>query len=437
MLVEHGTLDLALELLEAPRLPMVGPAIPLHGGRSLVIEHVAVRDARAVRGFVGTPFDGSIASRSWNGQVWEYPQAGAGAGVGYAFHGNDGLHVRLADAVGFDAVQIHGGVRADLYAPSIPYTGDTDTLPRHRFVGRTLRSRALFADRIDAGSVSLTHVTDGVIADAVFFRLHDQIPTPAPRQWPLGQTWTPHSRIGLDAIGIEFEAQQAPRELTLIVEDPLDPRLQLMTVDVQVDGSGPILAVLDVIDQVIPPGTGVTVRAVDAQGDAWTDASVRLYTTTPELAVAEALPYRRFLVKTLFACLSEPRPWTGLPREGDLDAWFERHPMGDQLRQLFEAVDSALQLDPLDEEMLQVEQWLYRARRRPELKDPVLTGALAHASSEAPDWARWARATWLTARRVPAWWLDHRLVDGWDGAMFLQEVKTLLEDPTLMFMEMV
>jgi len=32
--------------------------------------------------------------------------------------------------------------------------------------------------------------------------------------------------------------------------------------------------------------------------------------------------------------------------------------------------------------------------------------------------------------------LDHRLVDGWDGAMFLQEVKTLLEDPTLMFMEM-
>jgi pyruvate dehydrogenase E2 component (dihydrolipoamide acetyltransferase) len=32
--------------------------------------------------------------------------------------------------------------------------------------------------------------------------------------------------------------------------------------------------------------------------------------------------------------------------------------------------------------------------------------------------------------------LDHRLVDGWDGAMFLQDVKALLEDPTLMFMEM-
>ena len=33
--------------------------------------------------------------------------------------------------------------------------------------------------------------------------------------------------------------------------------------------------------------------------------------------------------------------------------------------------------------------------------------------------------------------VDHRIVDGYDGAMFLQDVKTLLEDPTMMFMEMV
>ncbi len=33
--------------------------------------------------------------------------------------------------------------------------------------------------------------------------------------------------------------------------------------------------------------------------------------------------------------------------------------------------------------------------------------------------------------------LDHRVVDGYEGAMFLQHVISLLEDPTLMFMEMV
>jgi pyruvate dehydrogenase E2 component (dihydrolipoamide acetyltransferase) len=44
---------------------------------------------------------------------------------------------------------------------------------------------------------------------------------------------------------------------------------------------------------------------------------------------------------------------------------------------------------------------------------------------------------------VPRWLmnlsisLDHRVVDGWDGAMFLQDVKSWLEEPTMMFMEMV
>lgn len=33
--------------------------------------------------------------------------------------------------------------------------------------------------------------------------------------------------------------------------------------------------------------------------------------------------------------------------------------------------------------------------------------------------------------------VDHRIADGYDGAMFLQEVKGYLEDPTLLFMEMV
>ena len=33
--------------------------------------------------------------------------------------------------------------------------------------------------------------------------------------------------------------------------------------------------------------------------------------------------------------------------------------------------------------------------------------------------------------------LDHRVVDGFEGAQFLAAVKEYLEDPTLMFMEMI
>jgi pyruvate dehydrogenase E2 component (dihydrolipoamide acetyltransferase) len=50
----------------------------------------------------------------------------------------------------------------------------------------------------------------------------------------------------------------------------------------------------------------------------------------------------------------------------------------------------------------------------------------------------------VRAGQIVARWLmnlsisvDHRLADGYDGAMFLQDVKALLEDPTTMFMEMV
>jgi pyruvate dehydrogenase E2 component (dihydrolipoamide acetyltransferase) len=43
-------------------------------------------------------------------------------------------------------------------------------------------------------------------------------------------------------------------------------------------------------------------------------------------------------------------------------------------------------------------------------------------------------ARWLMNLSIS---IDHRLADGYDGAMFLQDVKALLEDPTTMFMEMV
>ncbi|RMH39217.1 MAG: 2-oxo acid dehydrogenase subunit E2 [Deltaproteobacteria bacterium] len=53
------------------------------------------------------------------------------------------------------------------------------------------------------------------------------------------------------------------------------------------------------------------------------------------------------------------------------------------------------------------------------------------------------RAMVVDGQIVPRWMmnlsisLDHRIVDGWDGAMFVAEVKSLLEDPTMMFMELV
>ena len=70
-------------------------------------------------------------------------------------------------------------------------------------------------------------------------------------------------------------------------------------------------------------------------------------------------------------------------------------------------------------------------------------GEDAFAEESVPAWQGYRpdMATMLgfvfTDLGVDAGVLHLNHLDGWDGAMFLQEVKSLLEDPTLMFMEMV
>ena len=103
-----------LTLVQTGRLEMAGPPISVPAdGKRVVVTEVPVADSRVVRGFVGTPFDGTQRSRSWSGRIWEYPMPGGGAGVGYAYRNNDGLHVRLADSLGFDVIQVRGGIRAN------------------------------------------------------------------------------------------------------------------------------------------------------------------------------------------------------------------------------------------------------------------------------------------------------------------------------------
>lgn len=92
-----------------------GPAIPLQPGEWTVVTKLPVADCRALKGFIGSPVDGSLESWDWSGKSWEYNQRGAGAGVGYAYRGNDGLHITLADKGGFNALLIRGGARAKLY----------------------------------------------------------------------------------------------------------------------------------------------------------------------------------------------------------------------------------------------------------------------------------------------------------------------------------
>lgn len=107
------------------------------------IEKIQVTDCRAVRGFLGTPVDGSIQSWGYRGAIVEYPDTGkegydAGAGVDYSFNDNDGLHIGLCDGIGFDAVILRGGAHTRLYNDAASLVEPKGTVPLYEFHGRTI-----------------------------------------------------------------------------------------------------------------------------------------------------------------------------------------------------------------------------------------------------------------------------------------------------------
>ncbi|MBT4497436.1 MAG: hypothetical protein HOC74_06930 [Gemmatimonadetes bacterium] len=381
---------------------------------------------------------------------------GGGAGVGYAYRNNDGLHVRLADSLGFDAIQVRGGVRADLYEGSVDYRKPGDAERIYSFQGRALTSRVNFGERIEADRVSFFDVADGVMADVSFFRIGRELPEGIVSRESrrvggeigaaegIGARFSDEERrtFALDsemsggvlrleagevvhllspsleedtplaAVELAFSLENADRAgLTVAVQDPIDPRLELTGVDVEVAGEGTTRLVLDFPDQVVPEGGRVWLtlksdRALELSGPDGGAAEVVLYGTTREIAQRQALAYRKFLLKSLFACASEPRPWNRIGRRTDLEEWFRNESMGDQVKEIFETVDHCLWLDPEDEIARQYDTWMWRNRRglppfEPRLEQPV---------PGAPEWALWVREAWLAARKVPAWWLDHRLV---------------------------
>ena len=446
-----------LRLVQMGRLEVTGPAIPVPAdGEQIVISEVPVTDSRVVRGFVGTPFDGTQRSRGWNGQIWEYPMPGGGAGVGYAYRDNDGLHVRLADSLGFDAIQVRGGMRADLYIGTADYREPGDAEKVYTFPGRTLTSRVNFDRRVGADRVSFFDVGDGVMADVSFFRIGRKLPeeTFPLENWRVGeeidaaeavrarfsdedrrtfslgsgQSDAPlHFDVGevvhlrslplkddtpLAAVELLFSLESTDRAgLTATVQDPIDARLELTGADVEIAGEGVVRLVLDFPDQIVPAGgqlwlTIESDRALELAGPDGGAPEVILHGTRSEIALRQALPYRKFLLKSLFACASEARPWNRIGRRTDLQAWFRTEPLGDQVKQVFDTVDHCLWLDPDDGIARQYHLWMWQNRRGL----PPFEPHLEKRTSDAPEWALWARQAWLAARKVPAWWLDHRLV---------------------------
>ncbi|MGD9498826.1 MAG: hypothetical protein AB7Y46_21205, partial [Armatimonadota bacterium] len=301
-----GTVYLAdLAVVRQASAPTSGPAIPLTPGETQWISDIAVADCRALRGFVGAPVDGRLDSVAWNGSTWEYGARHAGAGVFYDFANGDGLHVRLADDRGVDAVQIRGGAKVKLYRDASTYyePGDGELLWDWRANANS--SRALFGERVMSDYFSFFDLQDGFISDAYFLRLGDQAELPQPTVLNAQQATEPADLTGftaqfgadpgpfhqlaatemavrlqtakdgwlhlvteplaedtgLLAVGLRLPMPNAPTgmPLEIAVMDPYNPAHRVMSVECIAEGPGELRVVLDHLDQVVPAGRRVWV----------------------------------------------------------------------------------------------------------------------------------------------------------------------------------
>lgn len=434
----------------------------------LTAQKVRVIDSLVVRGFLGSPVDGSVKSWNYNGRIQEYPRSG-GDGIGYSFNNNDGLHLKLADGNGFDVVILRGGARSRLYLDSGSLVEPKGETPIHTFTGGSPVQIARFPARLKADKIVLFGTEQGFIADISFYRLTNALPqSSALATFRVGAPITlpqPASKFAVESIHRAMEerydegertvfalnADHQPGEafplpagkavhllsssfeqergvaavtiaakvtgatdlfkLTLVVQDPLNPRLDLAWLEFTVDPTKPLQATIDFPDQIFFKGSQLwislradrMIKLVGADGGA---PLVQLHLTSPEQARPEALANRKFLLKTFFSLLSEPRPW-GAYNSQSREEFFASSRYAAQCPDLFAAIDHCYHLAPNDPLVRQYREWVYLRN----LKELSPVSALLKPPAGVPDWAWYSRLAWLESRRIAEWWLDHRLVD--------------------------
>jgi len=438
-------------------------AIRLEPGRALHVEKVAVSDCRVGRGFIYYPVDGRLDTRNYNNAWGEYP-SWAYSGTQYEFNEANGLHITLADKDGFDAVLFRGDYRGVMYQDAGDFYAGPEAKKICDVSNPSYAFRRIFPERLKLSRVDLFYsggrTTSGDLCDASFLRIErgarragtDGLVVTGPessaefqrsvaerfgkggRLFALGEgrgqalslsggefvhllTPPQDPAQGLAAVTFRWTvaAVDKPTLLTFRVQDPLDPRREIMGVDCVVDKPGAYELTLDFPDQVFLPADPGDVPliygpplapparlwlSVGARDDmTLAKPSIALKHIPREEALPQALAWRKLLLKGQFSVMSEPRPWMRLYAEVEkpgadkttisIRKWLtaladsgkrgRRYRVG--LENLFETVEQCRVLAPDDDVIRQYHEWIFQARGagRAALGPPVASGVARRA----------------------------------------------------------
>jgi Zinc carboxypeptidase len=435
----------------------------------VIVKKVRVTDSRAVSGFLATPVDGSVKSWDYRGRTHEYPKK-ASDGVVYSFNNNDGLHVILSDAKGFDVVVLRGGARTKMYSGTDALTEPAAEKPLYEFDGTRQNATALFGSRIKTDAVTFFDVADGTISDVAFYRLgKEQHDMGNAESWTCGSgsvelrkpqsPFAPGSLYlamnelygqgehrcipllradtsadsslqceanqavhfitpafdkerGLSAVALEMNVAgpKGPFSFTVAVQDPLDPRLDLAWLQFRAGGAGRFALKLDVPNQVLFKGSQLwlTLRF---------DKDVRLSGPSggaPAFGLffvptKQALPEalaRRKLLMRSFFSLLSEPRPWGSYRKQSREQFYTSSRYAGQCPELFMTIDECYKLAPADDTVRQYREWVYFHN----IDELAQVSPPPKPPEAIPAWAWYPRLAWLEVRRIAEWWLDERLV---------------------------
>lgn len=434
----------------------------------VVVKKVPVVDCRVVRGFLGIVVDGSIYSWDYRGHTCEYPNT-ASDGVVYSYKNNDGLHITLGDDKGFDMVMLRGGAETRMYADTTGLAEPADGKLLWKFQNTRPNGTVYFGKRVKAKKVSFFGTKRGTISDVGFYRVEKRaLTTRGAELWTPGDGTVklrePQSAFAPESIylamkeryaeserrslpllegkgaGLPVQCQQGravhfitppfkqekglaavalvvkivgptgPFSFTAAVQDPLDPRLDLVWLDFFATGPGSFGVELDIPDQVLLKGSQLwlTLRFdnnVKLSGPRGGAPEFRLFFVSREKALPEALARRKMLMKSFFGLLSEPRPW-GSYRKQSREEFYASSQYARQCPELFMTIDRCYALDPADGMVREYREWVY-LQNLDELSE---VSPPPKPPERVPAWAWYPRLAWLEVRRIANWWLEERLV---------------------------
>jgi hypothetical protein len=393
----------------------------------------------------------------------EYPKT-ASDGVVYSFRKNDGLHITLADGKGFDLAMLRGGARTKMYSGVDALAEPTQEKLLCEFDGTQQKATVLLRSRVKTQTVSFFSTTDGTISDVAFYRLDREPPDMQKGQlWTCGdgsaELGKPQSQFapgslypamserygeterrcvplvqadrgtgspvqckanqavhfitpafeketGLDAVALEMmvAGPTGPFSFTVAVQDPLDPRLDLVWLDFHAGGPGRFAIKLDIPDQVLLTGSQLWLTLRFDSDVRLSSPAFRLFFVPREQALPEALARRKLLMRSFFSLLSEPRPW-GSYRKQPREQFYASSQYARQCPELFMTIDQCHELDPTDDIVRQYREWVYLHN----LDGLTEVSPPPEPPDGVPAWAWYPRLAWLEVRRIADWWLDERL----------------------------